>query len=690
LPKWFHVCAIAAGLSAAPLASAQTTAQIGVGILDSGTNAGGINLQGGQSFVGNPDDLSDGSSNAHGTTSTLLVSQQAPGVPIYMYKVVSNETPSQGATEAGIIAAAAEPAVNVIALTNTFTGASSVISQATALNKFVTIWTGNTGGGQPNGIAVLGSQNFGAVAVAGSDGSGVALANSAVCGIIAARCLHAVGATPLVNYFGSSFASANLAGIAAAVWQASPWLTNEELAQVLFATAKDLGAPGVDAVYGQGFIADAAQVINNPAGPTSIPSGSGGGGGGGAAIALGVAAAGLGVAVATGVVGKNKDKLEKTLVLDPFGRPFVVDLTKMAYVRDTSKISVSDYLHNLDELYNSVNLQIGNKNTINVSYSTFSDDRFDVGRHFSMEGDPAYADRDLDWSARFRSTALGGMHYSMGLNVDPALDFGAMGSVSSYGKRAQPVTFISGQNFSTPYLGFATRADSAALGYSSRKGWGLQFAVVNTDTGIDYGPKSVAGILEGSYQFGSRGKLTAQFGQLKETGSLFGGSKSGIFGVDETTTYALSVSGAWRITEKISAIGNYGIGYSLVDAADASLLHGFSSIRSNWFGLGVIGHHLFRDHDQWGAAFSQPLRVIDGAADMYVPYARDVAGNIYGNVDRIGLNPTGREYTFETFYRLYFSQRGSVGAHFMYQHEPEHNKAASDAMTVLATLRYGF
>ena len=228
------------------------------------------------------------------------------------------------------------------------------------------------------------------------------------------------------------------------------------------------------------------------------------------------------------------------------------------------------------------------------------------------------------------------------------------------------------------------------MGFTGRTGWGVQLALVDSNSEDDYGSDSMATIIEGSYELGRRGKLTAQFGQLQEYGSMFGGSAGGVFGVDNSTTYALSVSGAWHISNRVSVIGNYGIGYSNIDDADASMFHDFSSLRSNWFGVGLIGYNLLRDHDQWGVAFSQPLRVSQGSADLHVPYAKDYSGNIYSNVDRIGLSPGGRELTLETFYRMNLSRRASVGAHFMYQHEPQHDSDAGDQLTVLATVRYGF
>jgi len=38
------------------------------------------------------------------------------------------------------------------------------------------------------------------------------------------------------------------------VWQAFPYFNNDLLRQTLLGTAKDLGAPGVDAIFGYGLL----------------------------------------------------------------------------------------------------------------------------------------------------------------------------------------------------------------------------------------------------------------------------------------------------------------------------------------------------------------------------------------------------------------------------------------------------
>src|SRR5690606_19705268 len=50
---------------------------------------------------------------------------------------------------------------------------------------------------------------------------------------------------------------------AALVWQAFPWMSAANVQQTILTTASDLGAPGVDAVYGWGLL-DVEKAVHGP------------------------------------------------------------------------------------------------------------------------------------------------------------------------------------------------------------------------------------------------------------------------------------------------------------------------------------------------------------------------------------------------------------------------------------------
>ena len=62
---------------------------------------------------------------------------------------------------------------------------------------------------------------------------------------------------------GTSYAAPLVSGAAAVVWSAFPYFNNDLVRQTLLAAAKDLGAPGVDPVFGWGLL-DVSKAANGP------------------------------------------------------------------------------------------------------------------------------------------------------------------------------------------------------------------------------------------------------------------------------------------------------------------------------------------------------------------------------------------------------------------------------------------
>jgi len=140
--------------------------------------------------------------------------------------------------------------------------------------------TGNESASAPSPDALLSQADpdieKGYIAVTALDDSDSALADYAnACGTAAQWCMaapgHASTITPdsdsswaLTDFLGTSAAAPMVSGAAAVLLSKYPWMTNDNLRQTLLTTADDLGAPGVDAVYGWGRL-NAARAMNGPA-----------------------------------------------------------------------------------------------------------------------------------------------------------------------------------------------------------------------------------------------------------------------------------------------------------------------------------------------------------------------------------------------------------------------------------------
>ncbi len=99
---------------------------------------------------------------------------------------------------------------------------------------------------------------------------------SNACGVAKNYCLVAPGTSVFIGedstannleyYYGSgtSYAAPLVSGAAALVWQAFPYFDNNLVRQTLLGTATDLGAPGVDEVFGYGLL-NVGKAVKGPA-----------------------------------------------------------------------------------------------------------------------------------------------------------------------------------------------------------------------------------------------------------------------------------------------------------------------------------------------------------------------------------------------------------------------------------------
>lgn len=174
--------------------------------------------------------------------------------------------------------------VNLHTIQNTGT-----MSSATSLMKhyqemyvqkgILMVWAaGNYSEAGPHDYAAMSAispalQNGGYLTVVATDQNGELMGYSNKCGVAANWCMAAPTEiyTPtstaedakFSRFGGTSGAAPVVSGAAALVSQAFPYMKGYHLGQVLLGTASDIGAPGVDPVYGYGML-DVAKAIRGP------------------------------------------------------------------------------------------------------------------------------------------------------------------------------------------------------------------------------------------------------------------------------------------------------------------------------------------------------------------------------------------------------------------------------------------
>ena len=690
------------------LVSANAHAQQ-VALLDSGVDPdAGLNVVSGFNYFINSSDTADVSERAnegHGTVSARAVAESFSGgiVPFVITDGQFErffEEQVRTARDSALSDILGRDNVRVVGITWGTSGvtgsAAPLLPELSSAGKVIAIMAGNEFGAQPNALSSSSFNLSGVIIVGGGDAQGNLLPEANRAGTTAnkyvvANGLPSEGATA----GGSSWAAARISGIAGAVFLQNPDLTAAEVVDVILRSAEDRGEAGTDSEYGRGFIANAEQVLNNVIGPVTVPTtpttppssggGGGGGGGGGAALLVGGALAG-----ALLLSRKPKAKLEKTLVLDSYGRGFEIDLSDQIAVNDGS-LHLNDFFHSLDQTSVGDGFMLPELNTeVAFAATTNVDHRLDMIEYFGMPGDVVLENDRAEVSMALRSQLNSELELTAGYLVSPTQTFGAVSELQSH-KVFGNSSFISGQSFGSVLSGFSSQGNTASLAYTPKKldKAALKLGLVSVDQARRFGQDSFSTILEGKYQFTDNAGLSLQFGQIEEKGSIFGGAAGGIFGVDQSTTYAVNLSGRIKASEKISIVANYGMGKTKVETASNSLLKNFSNMRSDWYSIGLIGNDVMRDKDQFGIAFSQPLKIRSGAVDYSIPFGRELNGDIRFDKDRINLSETGAtERSLEAYYRTILSEKFELGGFVAYRDNPNHFADNGNEMLVMATLRY--
>ncbi len=97
---------------------------------------------------------------------------------------------------------------------------------------------------------------------------------SNACGITGQWCITAPGTNISTDNFissGTSFAAPIVSAAVAVIKEAFPYMAAEQITSLLFETARDLGAPGIDAIYGHGMLD--LERATRPVGAPLVPIG---------------------------------------------------------------------------------------------------------------------------------------------------------------------------------------------------------------------------------------------------------------------------------------------------------------------------------------------------------------------------------------------------------------------------------
>lgn len=319
---------------------------------------------------------------------------------------------------------------------------------------------------------------------------------------------------------GTSMATPMVSGAAAAVMSYWPHLSSAQVADILFRTASDLGAPGIDAIYGRGLVnlQRALQPVGtltvNTQGTTRTVSGS--------SLAAG------GTPYAAALRHAAQAGSFKVVSTDDYGRGFETDLGQA--VKTTSTPFVERMLDGMEAHQGLAERTVGNA-------------RFAV-RYTARTAQP-----DSGFGpAHFAQPTLGALSYQQKYanGTETAIGWGGMAQ-RFFGLSATGMTpaGFAGERFALPY--FDVMPDVAHIGYgwaltdrtrlrmgfaSSQPGMMTRLGATPTDPGLPKPDTGASMMLAEAEKSFDGGVLTLSVGRLREKNSLLGSISGGGTGND--------------------------------------------------------------------------------------------------------------------------------------------------------------
>ena len=430
---------------------------------------------------------------------------------------------------------------------------------------------------------------------------------------------------------GTSFSAPQISGAVALLAQAFPNLTGAQIVSILFASARDAGAAGVDDVFGQGVL-DLTRAFQ-PLGTSSVA-------GTHSVVSFGSNA------MLSAPMGDARQGALGAVILDGFDRAFAIDLAQTIN-RSGAARTLAAALQSQTRNYSA-----GFAGGMSVALTVAP-----------VRGGGSTVSRTLlssDQALTARAIA-GTVTSRLGSKASFALGFaegGATLTAQLVGQR-EPAFLVAHD----PLRG--SGFDSAARGSTALRrqigAFGLTAAIESGDV-LTRDPEALLP-LRGTYRRYGYGRaslaLDRRFGglnlavtgtQLTEQATVLGARFGDALGATRATSWF--VDGAARF--------DFGRGWTLGGAmrqgwTNANVRGGITGgglIRTNAFAADVGKDGVFARGDSFGLRIAQPLRVASGAIALRLPSNYDYATLAVSEWTTHSLNlaPTGREIDMEARY----------------------------------------
>ncbi len=450
---------------------------------------------------------------------------------------------------------------------------------------------------------------------------------------------------------GTSMATPYVAGVAALVLSASPFLTPAQVTDILFRSATDLGAVGVDNVYGRGLVNPGAAL--SAVGVTSVPvfGASGNAYGGSGPVERTQLTGPLGIAVA------GSDLLSNVVVLDEYRRDFRANIARGA---QPGSLAIASMFGGRGEVEGGAVAFDG----MTINAFAFSND------------DGAGGDTEIARTMFLASgDAFGGLvTFGHGLGMSRVTPLSAMGetlSVHTQAGQANPYAALADggmfATFTQPVGDFELVTSVATFTSNDDDDKAVP--------GFDYKIRNIADRYESYGAYSSTVTALALTGDVAagfeislgltlahEEGGLLGGRESGALSItDEADTAAFTISFSYELGSGFVAGGSWSEALSDVRTREGAVVRQLDDVTSRAIALNLSREGLLESDDRAVLTIGTGIHLTGGTAFITAANGIDDARDLsYGN-EVIGL-ATEMPVTAELGYELpVFGGAGALG-----------------------------
>jgi hypothetical protein len=495
-----------------------------------------------------------------------------------------------------------------------------------------------------------------------------------------------------VRMSGTSMATPYVSGVAALVIGRSPFLTPTQVVDIIKRSAVDLGARGVDDVYGWGLVSPSRAV--SPVGRTAVATS----GGWTRAVATTDEASQSGFKGPWGSALRLSSAINSAIMFDEFQRDFSADLAARI---QSSGFSAFAAIAQNPASWEAKTYAAGGLFMQAVTPET------DVNAVAALNR----TDEPTQTLARFVMIAevAPGTEAMTGHKIQMAGYFNALDLASS---AAGDDVFLSGSALNSPYLSLTDGGSFAAL--RTDIGDGLRLSVGQswfdasndapagdelltredrTDTALPSRKHlrtaaSTSAALDYSavewLQIGAIATYTA------ESNSLLGSEQAGALAViGEASTVSAGIAARADLGDGWSATASWSSGWSHVTPAANSLFASVSDVVSQAYGVALTKAGVFSDDDQVGIAVSRPMHVTRGSAKVKLSTGVTDTREIIYSDETLDLATSTPETQIEAGYSTRLGERSHLSVSAIYQQNAD-GEAGKDSVGAVVRFRMEF